>query len=72
MQGEDGFSVEPSENAAVGALRKRIAQLEKENESLRQQLAMMCKSTAGPGRTSTDSVREQRHNFFKYSNARRY
>jgi hypothetical protein len=71
-QQEDGLTVESSGGANVSALKKRIAHLEKENESLRQRLALMSTSPVGPARASDDSVREQRHNFFKYSNARRY
>ena len=71
-QREGCLTVESSDGADVSALKKRIAQLEKENESLRQRLALMSTSTVGPARSSEDSVREQRHNFFKYSNVRRY
>ena len=68
-QREGGLTVESSDGADVSALKKRIAHLEKENESLRQRLALMSTSTVGP---SEDSVRQQQHNFFKYSNVRRY
>ncbi len=61
-----------SANADIGALNERIVKLEKENESLRQQLAMMSRGVVESAKSSTDSVREQRHNFFKYSNIRRY
>ena len=57
----------------VSALKKQIAQLEAENKSLRQQLAGLTSSAAAQSpRSGEDSVREQRHNFFKYSNVRRY
>jgi uncharacterized membrane protein len=56
----------------VNALRMRIAQLEAENKGLRQQLAAKSNREPAPSRSSEDSVREQRHNFFKYSNTRRY
>jgi len=71
-QREDGPAAQSSEAVDVTALQKRIAQLEKENESLRQRLALVSTSTVGSSRPSEDSVREQRHNFFKYSNVRRY
>ena len=69
-QREDSFTVESREGDDVNAQKKRIAQLEAENESLRQQLTSMSTRIAGPSRSSQDSVREQQHNFFKYSNVR--
>jgi hypothetical protein len=60
------------ERDEVVVLKKRIAQQESENGQLRKQIAVM---TDGVGRSSQsppDSVREQQHNFFKYSKARRY
>jgi len=62
-------STEPTE---VAALKKRIAQLVAENESLRRQLASTNYQEPSRSRSNDDSVREQRHNFFKYSNLRRY
>jgi hypothetical protein len=62
-------STEPPE---VAALKKRVAQLVAENESLRRQLASPNHHAPLPSRSNDDSVREQRHNFFKYSNLRRY
>jgi hypothetical protein len=61
-----------SERAEVASLKKRISELEAENKSLRRQLASTNHQTPPPSRSSEDSVREQRHNFFKYSNLRRY
>jgi hypothetical protein len=58
--------------AEVAALKKRIAQLVAENESLRRQLASTNYEAPSQSRSNNDSVREQRHNFFKYSNLRRY
>ncbi|MGC4050305.1 MAG: hypothetical protein QM757_13085 [Paludibaculum sp.] len=72
MQRKVDPSGEADDDANVSTLRKRIAQLEKENERLRSQLAMMSAGSVVPDRSSTDAVREQRHNFFKYSNSRRY
>ena len=61
----------------VNALKKRIAELEKrvlaleaENERLRAQKTIVVERPAE--KSYGDSVREQRHNFFKYSNVRRY
>ena len=56
----------------VIALRGQITQLEAENKSLRQQIAALASRAAGPSYSAEDPVREQRHNFFKYSNVRRY
>lgn len=72
MQLEAGLRLDSEDVDNVDALKKRIAKLEKENESLRQQLALMSARSVGSERSSADSVREQRHNFFKYSNVRRY
>jgi uncharacterized small protein (DUF1192 family) len=72
MQQDAGLKLDSGDVDNVDVLKKRIAKLEKENESLRQQLALMSARSVGPERSSADSVREQRHNFFKYSNVRRY
>lgn len=56
----------------IQTLKRRVADLEAENKSLRQQIQMMAGRVNAPSRSSEDSVREQRHNFFKYSNLRRY
>ena len=59
----------------VAALRREVARLEVENRTLRQQIAVLAsRSAASPTstRSADDSVREQQHNYFKYSNARRY
>jgi len=64
--------ISSAERAEVAALKKRIAQLVAENESLRRQLASTNYQAPSPSRSNNDSVREQRHNFFKYSNLRRY
>ena len=64
--------ISSTERAEVDALKKRIAQLVAENESLHRQLASIDYQAASPSRSNNDSVREQRHNFFKYSNLRRY
>ena len=64
--------ISSDERAEVAALKKRVAQLVAENESLRGQLASTKYQAPSPSRPNDDSVREQRHNFFKYSNLRRY
>ena len=71
-QDHDSLTVKCSDGEEVSALRKRIAQLEVENKNLRQQLAAMSSGEAQPSRSLEDSMRQQRHNFFKYSNVRRY
>ena len=66
--------ISSTERAEVDALKKRIAQLVAENESLHRQLASIDYQAPSPSRSNSndDTVREQRHNFFKYSNLRRY
>jgi len=55
----------------VVALKKRIIRLEAENSQLRNQLAVLTDSMNRSSQSLSDSVREQQHNFFKYSNVRR-
>jgi TolA-binding protein len=64
--------ISSTERSEVAALKKRIAQLVAENESLRRQLASTNYQEPSPSRSNDDSVREQRHNFFTYSNLTRY
>lgn len=59
------------DQVSVTALKKEIKRLEAENKNLRQHIAALSASSRQPVQSSSDSVREQ-HNFFKYSNARRY
>jgi hypothetical protein len=58
--------------AGVRVLKERIAQLEVENKQLRKQIAALSDTMSRPSHSRSDSVREQQHNFFKYSNVRRY
>ena len=55
----------------VVALKKRITRLEAENRQLRNQIAVLTDSMNRSSQSPSDSVREQQHNFFKYSNVRR-
>ena len=54
----------------ISDLEIRVLSLEKENRELREQKTIIVERA--PQKSYEDSVREQRHNFFKYSNARRY
>ena len=56
----------------VTALKKRITRLEAENRQLRNQIAVSTDSMHRASQALSDTVREQQHNFFKYSNVRRY
>jgi hypothetical protein len=60
------------ERDEVAVLRKRITMLESENRQLRKKVAVLTDGMGRSSRSSSDSVREQQHNFFKYSNVRRY
>lgn len=71
-QHEDSPTVKTNVGDDLSALKQRIAQLEAENESLRQRLTLTSARIAEPSRSSEDSIREQRHNFFKYGSVRRY
>lgn len=55
----------------VVALKKRITRLDAENRQLRNQIAVLTDSMNRSSQSLSDSVREQQHNFFKYSNVRR-
>ncbi|MBV9609163.1 MAG: hypothetical protein JO187_06360 [Acidobacteria bacterium] len=66
-----------TDQEAVQVLRKRIAQLETENAALkeesvrlRQQKTVVVEKVRE--KSCDEEVREQRHNFFKYRNARRW
>jgi predicted nuclease with TOPRIM domain len=63
--------IQPSETE-VETLRERMRELETENLRLRQQLALVANRGTPSSQASTEAIREQRHNFFKYSNIRRY
>jgi hypothetical protein len=65
------------DSSEVHALKKQIAELERRvlaleaaNQRLRAQKTIVVERDAQ--KSGGDSIREQRHNFFKYSNARRY
>jgi len=65
-------SVQLNGSENIVALKKRISKLEQENKSLREQIAALTARANRPVESYRDSVREQQHNFFKYSNIRRY
>lgn len=56
----------------VVVLKQRIARLEAENKQLRRQIAVLSDTMSPSSQSRSDTVREQQHNFFKYSNVRRY
>ena len=60
------------DNEEAVALKKRIARLESENGQLRKQIAVLTDSMGRSSQSLSDSVRERQHNFFKYSNVRKY
>ena len=72
---EESEPVRSSDSPEVVKLKQHILNLDQqlaavraENERLRAQKTIVVERE----KSSTDSVREQRHNFFKYSNIRRY
>lgn len=71
-QDHSSSAIKTTDSEDLGVLRNRITQLEAENKSLRQEVAALSGRAAQPSRSTEDSIHEQRHNFFKYSNARRY
>lgn len=68
---DDSVSIAGDREEVVG-LKKQIAGLEAENRQLRKQVAVLTDSMGRSSQSLSDSVREQQHNFFKYSNVRRY
>jgi hypothetical protein len=71
-QEDSRITNQPSGVEDIQVLRKRVKELETENRRLREQLAAMANRATPSSQCSADSVREQRHAFFKYSNVRRY
>ncbi len=76
-QSVERFGIGASDSPEVARLKKRISELEmrvgfleKENRELREQKTVIVERA--PQQSYDDAVREQRHNFFKYSNVRRY
>jgi predicted RNase H-like nuclease (RuvC/YqgF family) len=53
-------------------LRNRVSVLERENSELRREIAALRQVSGGREKSYEDTRREQQHNYFKYSNARRY
>jgi regulator of replication initiation timing len=69
----------PHHSPEVFRLKKRIAELKEqvsalqlENNRLREQKTIVVERSRGQEKSYGDSVKEQQHNFFKYSNARKY
>lgn len=56
----------------VVALKQRIARLAAENRELRRQITVLTDTMNRSSQSLSDTIREQQHNFFKYSNVRRY
>ena len=71
-QEDSRITSQSSDAEDIQAMRKRVKELETENRRLREQLAAMANRATPLSQCSADSVREQQHTFFKYSNVRRY
>jgi len=56
----------------ISALKEQMMALRMENNRLREQETVVVERVRGQGKPYRDSVKEQQHNFFKYSNVRRY
>ena len=69
---QDDSAGSADDREEVVGLKKRISGLETENRELRNQIAVLTNSMDRSSQSLSDSVREQQHNFFKYSNVRRY
>jgi putative heme degradation protein len=71
-QDAEGTLSHGGDDRVMTALMKQVSRLEAENKALLEQIAAMANSEVGPVQPQRDCVREQRHSFFKYCNARRY
>ena len=56
----------------ISALQEEVMALQVENNRLREQKTIVIERPRGEDRPYRDSVKEQQHNFLKYSNVRRY
>ena len=55
----------------ISALKEQVIALQMENNRLREKKTIVVERSRGEDRPYRDSVKEQQHNFFKYSNVRR-
>jgi hypothetical protein len=69
---DNGTSKKVEEGRELETLRMRVQILETENDELRIQVAVLQKQTRAQQPSYEAERRKQRHDFFKYSNARRY
>lgn len=56
----------------ISELKEQVCALQVENSRLREQKTIVVERSRGQEKSYGDSVREQQHNFFKYSNVRKY
>jgi|ERR1700733_1508280 len=56
----------------ISALKEQVIALQMENNRLREQKTVVVERAPGQDKPYRDSVKEQQHNFLKYSNVRRY
>jgi regulator of replication initiation timing len=68
----DQTAFEESDVPELNALRKRVEALEAENSELRLQISTLRQQLRSQEPSADEQRRQQQHNFFKYSNARRY
>ena len=56
----------------ISTLKEQVIALQVENNRLREQKTIVVERSRGQDNPYRDSVKEQQHNFLKYSNVRRY
>jgi hypothetical protein len=56
----------------ISELNERVLAQQVENNRLREQKTVVVERSRGQERSYDDSLKEQQHNFFKYSNVRKY
>lgn len=71
--GEDAAATPAAtEQNQILLLEHDLIRFEQDNRALRGQLDVLKRDATSDRYTYEDAVREQRHNYFKYRNARRY
>jgi len=69
---EEANVTKSDSTSELNTLRKRVKALETENSELRSQISTLRAKPQAQEPSPDEQRKQQQHNFFKYSNARRY